>query len=99
MADIRAVADILRLWDPIGVEPGRKGPSDEYDTYAPHIVSMVRGGCNAEDLAAHLENLSIITMGLGPGTSSSKAHSRKYAVDILARLKSPNIAFERTRRE
>ena len=45
MADIRIAESILRRWDPIGVEPGKFAPADEYDSYAPHIVSMVNSGC------------------------------------------------------
>ena len=44
---IRAVEAVLRRWDPIGVEPGISGPADEYDSYAPHIVSMVLGGASS----------------------------------------------------
>jgi hypothetical protein len=40
MSEISVVADILRRWDPINVQPGTVGPADEYDSYAPHIVSM-----------------------------------------------------------
>src|SRR5439155_13174662 len=47
---ISAVQDILKRWDPIGVRPGEVAPADEYDGYAPHIVSMVAGGCSIDDL-------------------------------------------------
>jgi hypothetical protein len=36
------VEGILRRWDPIGVRPGELAPIDEYDSYAPHIVSISR---------------------------------------------------------
>jgi hypothetical protein len=99
MADIRTVARILRLWDPIGVAPGHGAPADEYDSYAPHIVSMVKGGCTIEELAGHLEHLAVLTIGLGPSSPSSQAHSLKFATLILADLRPSNIALERTRRE
>jgi hypothetical protein len=58
MQQIRTVEEILRRWDPIGVEPGIFAPPDEYDRYAPHIVSMVQNGCTIGELAAHLDHLS-----------------------------------------
>ena len=64
VARIRAVEEILRRWDPIGVEPGLIAPADEYDTYAPYIVSMVDGGCSVETLAAHLEHLTVSVIGV-----------------------------------
>ena len=60
MADIAAVEILLRLWDPIGVKPGIFAPVDEYNSYAPHIVSMVKGGCTFEELVAHLEHLRVL---------------------------------------
>lgn len=84
MREVRAVEGILRRWDPIGVQPGTVAPADEYDSYAPHIVSMVKGGCSVEELAAHLERLS---MGLGPGSPASRAHSHEFAVQIVGTLR------------
>ena len=66
MKQTRAVQAILRRWDPIGVEPGQVAPADEYDSYAPHIVSMVAHGCSIEQLSSHLERLRTETMGVGP---------------------------------
>jgi hypothetical protein len=37
---ISVVEEILRRWNPIG----QLVPADEYDGYAPHIVSMVAQG-------------------------------------------------------
>lgn len=84
MADILFVQAILRRWDPIGVEPGVAAPADEYDSYAPHIVSMIRAGCTTEVLASHLEHLSSETMGLGPSNSLSLSNSRSFAAEIMA---------------
>ena len=55
---------ILRRWDPIGVRPGEFAPADEYDSYAPHIVSLVVGGCSIAQLSQHLEDLRIRTIGV-----------------------------------
>lgn len=54
---VARVEEILRKWDPIGVQPGELAPADEYDSYAPHIVSMVARGCSREQLRAHLAAL------------------------------------------
>ena len=48
---VRRVQAILRRWDPIGIAPGEFGPADEYDEYAPHIVTMANQGCSVEQLA------------------------------------------------
>jgi hypothetical protein len=97
MADISLVQAILRRWDPIGVKPGVVAPADEYDSYAPHIVSMVMGGCTTEELASHLEHLGSQTMGLGPSNALSVAHSHKIAAEIVVSVRPSNTSLERTR--
>lgn len=97
MADIALVQAILRRWDPIGVEPGVVAPADEYDSYAPHIVSLVKGGCTTEELASHLEHLGSQTMGLGPSNAVSQAHSHKIAAEIVVSVGRSNKSLERTR--
>lgn len=94
-ARVRLVQEILRRWDPIGVEPGTMAPADEYDSYAPHIVSLVQGGCSVEDLAAHLDDLSTTTIGV---VSNPKA-SASFAAQILEVLGPTKNALERTRGE
>jgi len=92
-SEISAVAEILRRWDPINVQPGTVGPANEYDSYAPHIVSMLKGGCTVEDLAAHLEHLATETMRIGPSSNRSRAHSLKFATEIVDQLqRSPGDA-------
>jgi len=86
-SEIRAVQEILRLWDPINVGPGSVAPLDEYDGYAPHIVSMVKSGCTIAELAAHLEHLCTDTMGIGPSSAESPAHSLRFATQIVHRLR------------
>ena len=97
MADIRLVEAILRRWDPIGVEPGSAAPADEYDSYAPLIVSMVKGGCTIEELATHLERLGSEVMGLGPSSAVSQAHSLKFAAEVVGSLRPSNKTIEPTR--
>lgn len=87
MAEVRLVEGILRRWDPINVQPSVIAPSDEYDSYAPHIVSMVKAGCSVDDLANHLESLAVETMGIGPSSTRSRAHSSKFASQIIGSLR------------
>jgi len=93
--NVRLVEGILRRWDPIGIQPGTFAPADEYDSYAPHIVSMVECGCTMEELAGHLDHLSSDTMGVG---SNLKA-SQKFAAQIVRTLRPSNISLERTHEE
>jgi hypothetical protein len=62
---ISIVQEILRQWDPIGVRPGEGAPADEYDSYAPHLVSMVRRNCSVDQLCGALENIRVQTLGVG----------------------------------
>lgn len=64
MEQVRKVAAVLRRWDPIGILPGEDGPGDEYDSYAPHIVSLVQRGDSFAQLVIHLHHLRTETMGL-----------------------------------
>ncbi len=93
LAKIRLVEEILRRWDPIGVQPGTVAPVDEYDSYAPHMVSMVEGGCTLEELASHLGDLSSKTMGVG---SNLKANAT-FAAQIIDVLRPSNSSLDRTR--
>jgi len=80
---ISAVQDILKRWDPIGVRPGEVAPADEYDGYAPHIVSMVAGGCSIDDLCNHLSMIRVNTIGVEPNPGSD----REIASEILVTLR------------
>ena len=83
---LRTVEGVLRRWDPVGVQPGRFAPADEYDRYAPQIVSMVESGCSADALVAHLEQLAVETLAVG----SNLRASAKFAAEILRTLR-PHI--------
>jgi hypothetical protein len=63
-ASVRHV--LLHRWDPICIvdEPAAQ---DEYDTYAPLLVSMMRAGANADALPRHLLSIERDRMGLPPG--------------------------------
>ena len=78
-AQLQLVEGILRRWDPVGVLPGRMAPADEYDSYAPEILSVVNAGCTVDELAAHLEKLAVSTIGV----DANPVRSRKYAAEII----------------
>ncbi len=83
MRQVPIVEEILRSWDPIGVEPGKNWPADEYDRYAPTIVSMVAAGCSVDDLARHLGE--VVTDSIGLGSVPEPEHG--VAREILAALR------------
>ena len=80
---LRTVEGVLRRWDPVGVQPGRFAPADEYDRHAAQIVSMVESGCSADALVAHLEQVAVETLGVG----SNLRASAKFAAEILRTLR------------
>ena len=83
VADITAVQEVLRRWDPIGVIPSlleSELPPDEYDDYAPHIVSMLSAGCSQEELSGHLSYCRTGAMGL----SADPGVDRAVAAELVA---------------
>jgi hypothetical protein len=64
--DLAAVQEVLRRWDPIGVFPNcDDGPAgDEYDSYAPQILSALYAGRSMEELADQLQALRMNHMAL-----------------------------------
>jgi hypothetical protein len=64
--DVAAVKAILRRWDPIGVlADHRESPArDEYDSYAPQLLSRLYAGAATSEVADCLENLRVQHMGL-----------------------------------
>ena len=81
-----AVRRILWLdWDPIGVND-HPGAIDEYDSYAPTIVSLLARGCSAEELDLHLSHIETYSMGL----SQKPAASRTSVVQKLLALQPPD---------
>ena len=94
MAKVRLVEAALRRWDPIGVISTEDGPPhDEYDGYAPHIVSMVVGGCTLADLVTHLGAIRTSTIGAHPNVEAD----RLVADSIFQVLRSSNQSLERGR--
>lgn len=68
ISDLKHVQEILQKWDPIGVIDGLKEsgqPPNEYDSYAPAILNMLKKGANAQTIAVHLGQIQSFDMGLG----------------------------------
>lgn len=60
---IRAVTALLRSdWDPIGHGAIAHLPEDEYESYAPQIVSMIRESQDDAAIAAYLAQLEADTI-------------------------------------
>src|SRR5712692_10277991 len=78
---IAAVQEILRRWDPIGVIPdllGAQVPPNEYDTYAPPILRMLKSGSSVEDLSQHL-NQCRSNMALNPNAPQDRQAAEELA--------------------
>ena len=87
MSQIRTVEKILRRWDPIGVCPGDFAPADEYDGYAPHIVSLVAQGTSIEQLTRHLEDLRTRIIGV----EANRNYDRNIAKEIIRKLRFKSV--------
>ena len=87
MSDIRAVEGALRRWDPIGILPGEDGPAGEYDSYAPHIVTLVARGYAATDLAEYLGKLRSDIFG----SPEDQAADSRAAESIIGALRSKDL--------
>jgi len=82
MGRIRTVETLLRQWDPIGVFSVEGGPKDEYDSYAPHIVSMLQSGCSVAHLAVHLSHLRTEVIGM-PNNEESDRRAAENIINTL----------------
>lgn len=67
IADVEYVQEVLRRWDPIGVLPGpseHEGPINEYDSYAPQLVTLLRKGASVDEIQNRLVEIRTMSMGL-----------------------------------
>ena len=65
---IEVIEIALRHWDPIGVIDMNDDDDicdDEYDSYAPAILTMLENGKNAKGISNHLAQLRHVSMCLG----------------------------------
>ena len=66
-SEIDHIQRVLREWDPIGVQPGQaddSAPPDEYDAYAPEILSRLRGGAPSEAILELLTEIRVKSLEL-----------------------------------
>jgi len=69
-------AILWREWDPIGVYD--IAPDDEYDNYVPQIIERLEAGETVEAIAAHLDWLANVYIGMPRDwTAHSLAIARK----------------------
>lgn len=68
------------LWDPIGVS-GVPEARDEYDSYLPHVFSLLARRADAQEIANFLDDTATQAMGLSD-TERVREHSKKV-VGIL----------------
>src|SRR5437763_1019765 len=93
--ELLGVRKILALWDPIGVigdleEAGL--PPDEYDAYAPAILTMLRRGTVRDEIVQHLGLIQSRLMGLPPG----RDHDRWIADQLLEWWRSRHVPPHRS---
>jgi hypothetical protein len=71
-----------RVWDPIGIacEPGAR---DEYRSYVPRVVGMLREGADEAALSAYLEHVTTVSMGL-PADERHAAHVARLLIEAKA---------------
>lgn len=67
---------VLRyIWDPIGL--GAELPDDEYDSYVPGLIALVRSLTAFEaEIAAHLSRIEAEMMGLSPDPARATRAAR-----------------------
>jgi hypothetical protein len=70
---------LMDSWDPIGVAKVINA-QDEYDSYIPQILEILRKGCTAEEMVAHIRRIEIDTMGL----RHNEQRARKTAENLLS---------------
>jgi hypothetical protein len=73
---------LMEEWDPIHVR-GVPEAADEYDTYLGQIASRLREGATADDVAAFLNDVEEVRMGLGASVASRERNRA-----LAARLRS-----------
>jgi hypothetical protein len=81
---LRAIDEILwRLWDPIGVNDMPEA-RDEYSSYAPGILGLLRRGADDEEIARHLRMIESERMGLHPTSPAERLRAVLSALRDVA---------------
>lgn len=76
------VQEVLRSWDPIGIQPGTIAPFDEYDSYALAALSTLESKQCTYELAKKLDYFRTSCMGLGSCFSVELFYAETIA-DVL----------------
>jgi hypothetical protein len=83
-------AILFEVWDPIGVRSiDAAWPQDEYDSYAPGVVALVKRGASDHAIADHLGTVEQERMGIA---STAPEHRLKVARLVRASVE----GFERS---
>ena len=77
--DIRAVRQLVREWDPIGVylDAEADWPDNEYDSYVPQILAHLRNRGGVKSLAEYLHIVRTETMGLPPNREDDQTFAER----------------------
>jgi len=67
---IRAL--LMREWDPIGIHD-EPAAHDEYDSYVPHVASMIQSQKTPEELAEYLLSVEKAKMGLNGDANRARS--------------------------
>ncbi len=80
--DLEGVRQVLwEDWDPLEMNKVNGWPDDEYNSYAPTVLRMVKEGATTEDLAQHLHAIETDSMNL------DRRRLPYHAAHALLRLK------------
>jgi hypothetical protein len=72
------VQEVLREWDPIGVEPNKNlGCFDEYDGYAGQIMNLLNEQADIQDMVDWLCGIVLKHMGMSDFRSTLEPRTRE----------------------
>jgi len=79
-------------WDPIGIRPWkdpawRRAAADEYDSYLLRAAGMILQNSSLETVAAYLDEIVVINMGLGPVSAAIHGASVRTVEAMAACLR------------
>ena len=72
-------------WDPLGLRELARWPTDEYDSYAPAILGLIRKGASVDQIAAHLAQIEHEYMAQEPSPFERRAAVAERARAAVAR--------------
>ena len=83
-------AVLFEYWDPIGVRSiDPTWPRDEYESYAPGIVALLRRGASDHSVAEHLGALEVERMGIGPSALEHRLTVARLARALVEEFERP----------